>query len=550
MTRPTRLSAKVFLELPPVLAHYLHSDRTQHFDARPGKGKITFQERWGLFRDVESWAVERRQQLQLLGEERTRLLAFRVGFEQGCRDAARHYQQYDQNARLALQAGVVFFQVQGMGAVEQTKFEFDVETRTLYRELRITGCLEAAMHRVATESRDGTACWQTAGYFSGHVSELVGRKVLTYQTACESRGDSECRFVSHFEGEWGSEADWMRRALAMEPLETELSRRDRLVATAQGAARRAQQALNDLQRRMREDRSLHTFIAASDAMAAAVKKAEQFAPSDSPVVLVGEPGCGREMLARAIHAASARRDGPFVLLDCVGQSPEQLRIVLGNRGMAHSTLPSPLEQAQGGTLYLNDLGALPLEAQGLLYTIMSAALNGPTPPGAGERAFPRIIAACHEAPEKLRAEGKLRDDLYYLLAVGSITLPPLRDRGVDILMLAGELTAQIGARYGRTLILSQGCKEALMHCSWPGNIRQLRQAIEHAALMAEGETLEAGHLPADILAIRAKPGPKELSKEVIAAALEKTKGNRSHAADLLGIGRTTLWRAMKRFELA
>ena len=543
------------MELPPVLSHYLDGERNPWIDGQPEEGKLSLAGRLGVFEDVETLAVLRRQMLQSLGFERTRALCFRAGFEQGRREAARHYQAFDQNMRLSLQAGPVFFQLQGRGVVESLHFEFDLDERTLYRELLIHNSVEAAAHRIAMDTMEGPACWHTAGYFSGHTSEIIGRRVLTLQTECESRGDGRCHFIARLDPEWGEEIDWVRRALTMGSVDEELARRDRLLTAAQAAARRAQRALMDAQRTAREEPMLDLLICESEPMAAVFKRIRQLGPARTPVLVVGEAGSGREVIARALHASSPVKDGPFVRVDCEGLSADALeREVLGYRqgtiAGAMRDHPGAAERAHGGTLYLNNVARVPLSLQGTLCTVLEEGRVTPLGTQDSAAADIRLVAAAMEPPEALQAAGELREELFYALTAAVIAVPPLRERGVDILLLAEQLLRVLEGKHGRTgVTMSEDFKRALTAAPWPGNVRQLRSAMEHAMLLTDGPVLEVKGLPEDVLAAQWNGAPRALTREVIVATLRKADGNKSRAAEILGVGRTTLWRAMRRFDI-
>src|SRR5690606_26569417 len=130
-----------------------------------------------------------------LGLERFRALRYRIGFEQGRRDGHRHLSVFNDNARVALQASLVFGQLPGRFVGESLRFEFDLEQRTLYREIVFTSTVDSTVHRMSSELDDHCVCWATAGYLSGHVSEILGRRVITMETECVVRGHAKCRFI-------------------------------------------------------------------------------------------------------------------------------------------------------------------------------------------------------------------------------------------------------------------------------------------------------------------------------------------------------------------
>ncbi|MDX9975424.1 MAG: sigma 54-interacting transcriptional regulator [FCB group bacterium] len=570
--RPTKLSSKVFLELPPVLAHYLEGGRNVWLESIPGKGKLSMLNRPGIFTDLEALAVERKQWVEMLGLELTRALRYRLGFEQGRREAARHYAVYAQNSRLALQAGPVFGQLQGRFVVEPVTFEFDLGAKTLYRELVLHSSAEGLSHRMAFEDGHESACWTVAGYLSGQVSEIVGRHVVTLETDCSAKGDAVCRFISRLEPEWGPEADWVREALRMEPLDG-LSRaaapqpsqvyvedpedgHQRYAAPAPPPAPEPVVVPEEPEAPAPpSDPMTDGIVAGSSAMQAVVKRLRQLKDSPVAILMAGEPGTGRHTLSRLVHRNSARAEAPFIVFDCSGLSPEGTsRELFGYVGGAFPgaarDYAGALLRADGGTLYLEEVTNLSQEAQGRL---VRALEDGAVLPLGGTESIPvdvRIIAATQLDPLEQVGEGTLREDLFYALSVARITLPPLRERGTDVLRLAERFLQEARRRYEKPeLRFSDEVKQVLRDSAWPGNVNQVRNVVEHAVVMAEGKLVRMDDLPEELLASRWGKAPQELGEQVVRAALKRTNGNKSKAAEVLGVGRTTLWRAMKRLGL-
>ncbi|HQE84447.1 MAG TPA: sigma 54-interacting transcriptional regulator [Candidatus Hydrogenedentes bacterium] len=553
--RPTKLSQHVFLELPPVLSHYLEGARNVWLESEPKEGRLTFLNRIGFFMDFEAAAVERRHLLEFLGWQRARALCFRIGFEQGRRDAARHLNVFQQNVRLALQAGPVFGQLQGRYAADPIRFEYDLDSRTLYREIAFNEGLEGKAHKLVAGSLGECGCWNTTGYLSGHVSEIIGRRVLCLEVECMGKGDARCRVVGRFEPEWGPEADWIREAMKTGAFHEEVAQAELRTAQVQKKARQVQLKLNALTGRLRGELLLNEVVAQSDAMKVVMARAEQVAASEIPVLLVGESGVGRKTLARAIHFAGGRKAGPFEVLDTTGLDS---RLILQElAGFAAGAFPGAvrshagaIRRAHRGTLYVQGLDSLDQEAQRVLYQVLEKSTVSPMGDSAEEPVSVRLIAATSEEPHDMLSGGRLREDLYYALSVARIDVPTLREREDDVLRMAEAFLREFSELYEREgLVLSKECHQVLRECAWPGNVRQLRNIIEQAVIFAQGDTLTLADLPEEVVLSRAKRGQEELSEDVIRAALRKTKDNRSAAADLLGIGRTTLWRAMRRMNI-
>ncbi len=171
---------------------------------------------------------------------------------------------------------------------EPIRFEFDLSERTLYREIALRGSVEAMVHRMVDDNPGQGVCWTVAGYLSGHVSEILGRRVITMETECQAKGDSVCRFISRLDAEWGKEADWTRDALAMASIDMELAEREEKTAQAQQVTRKTQAALNDVNKRLRSELMLESLVADADVMQPVMGRARQAMASDVPVMLVGE----------------------------------------------------------------------------------------------------------------------------------------------------------------------------------------------------------------------------------------------------------------------
>jgi two-component system NtrC family response regulator len=380
--------------------------------------------------------------------------------------------------------------------------------------------------------------------------------VIALEQSCVNAGDACCRFISRLETEWSADdAHWTRQALRMESVEADLKRRDDMVDTAQRAARSAQSALASMSRRLKTELLLDNLVLQSEVMHPVESRARQVSQTDVPVLLVGEPGTGKASFARAIHYAGPRRGGPFETVDCRGLTASALQQELA--GFLPGAFPGALRahqgllvRAKGGTIYLDEVTALSSETQGLL---LRAIERGEISPLGGSEPFEtdaRVIAATQFDPLEKLATGEFREDLYYALAVGRVDVPPLRMRADDILRIAQTFLTEACERFDKPVPrMGDDFSRVIRECSWPGNLRQLRNVIEHALLFARNEELVLADLPEEVIAARWARPPQDLSADIVRAVLKRTRGNRSEAAKVLGVGRTTLWRAMKRMGI-
>jgi transcriptional regulator with PAS, ATPase and Fis domain len=312
-----------------------------------------------------------------------------------------------------------------------------------------------------------------------------------------------------------------------------------------------------------EFHGLWTRDASMRAMFSIVEKA---ARSDATVLLRGETGTGKELLARAIHDLSRRRGGPFHAINCAAISPALLESELFGhvRGAftgAVRDAPGHFRLASGGTLMLDEVAELPLELQAKLLRVLQTRSVIPV---GGAEAIPvdvRVVSATHRALRREVDAGRFRADLMYRLRVVPIFIPPLRERGDDVLLLAERIIERLNAREERHVDrISAAAKEALLAHGWPGNVRELENALEYAYVVGGGPVLDAHELPPEVVhpgeelrgtPVNAPPPLGEHSGEAarIARALERSGGSRTRAAQLLGISRVTLWRKMRELHV-
>ncbi|MCE9579078.1 MAG: sigma-54 dependent transcriptional regulator [Deltaproteobacteria bacterium] len=325
----------------------------------------------------------------------------------------------------------------------------------------------------------------------------------------------------------------------------------------------------DAVRRQRGPFGLAALIGQSDAMREVFDTLEQVAGTDATVLVRGETGTGKELVARVLHSLSSRRDRPFVAVNCAAL-PESLveSELFGHErgaftGAAHRKL-GRFERADGGTLFIDEVADIPEAVQiKLLRVLQERSLERV---GGTEllKVDIRLVAATHIDLEDAIREGKFREDLYYRLDVVPITLPPLRDRREDIPLLVEHLLSEYQRRLGKTGIrLAPEAQRRLIQHDWPGNVRELSNAIERlVALTPAGAT-------AQTVELRSRTGPRaqlatmipepsgqtlgetvdEFERAVIAQALERTANNRSAAARALGISRQGLALKLKKYRL-
>lgn len=296
---------------------------------------------------------------------------------------------------------------------------------------------------------------------------------------------------------------------------------------------------------------------ASPAAAAFAESLKRAAASDLPVLLTGETGSGKEVAARALHRLSPRGSQAFVNVDCGTLAPDHMDGRLFGRaasGMIGGESVGLLEECGGGTLFLDEVSALPLALQAALLRVLENGIFRPAG-GAQDKIFRgRVVAATNADLRERIAERTFREDLYYRLAVIDLRVPPLRDRVGDIPKLSGVFLAAAQERHRRQgLTLSDAAAAALLRHDWPGNLRELRNRIERAVVLADAADIS----PDDLFPERRlnDPAPQDLKqarldaeRREIELALAESRGKIGEAAKKLGVSRTTLWKKLKNPE--
>ena len=286
---------------------------------------------------------------------------------------------------------------------------------------------------------------------------------------------------------------------------------------------------------------------------------ERVAPSEATVLLLGESGTGKELVAQAIHDTSRRAAGPFIPVDCSGL-PETLfesELFGHERGAftgASSTHTGLVEAARGGTLFLDEVGDIPLGMQVKLLRLLETGSYrriGSTEP---RRADIRLVSATHRDMRSMVRSGEFRQDLYFRLNTFPVELPPLRERRSDIPLLAESLLTRVSAE--RRLRLSREAKDLLNRYDYPGNVRELRNILERASLLCDGDSIEASHLPEEVRqgGIPVPPPPvgrrDDVREREWLAALVARHPNRKALAAAAGLSERTLYRRLKRHGLS
>ncbi|MDD0839735.1 sigma 54-interacting transcriptional regulator [Curvibacter sp. HBC61] len=323
------------------------------------------------------------------------------------------------------------------------------------------------------------------------------------------------------------------------------------------------------------------LVGHADVFNQALFNVQRVAPSTLPVLLQGESGTGKELFARAVHEASERAQGPFVVVDCSGFSETLFESELfgyekGAFTGAIGRKPGLVETAKGGTLFLDEIGDVPLPMQVKLLRLIETGTFRRVGSVETQRADFRLVAATHQPLQAMVEDGRFRRDLYFRIAVFPIDLPPLRERLDDLPVLI-ESILQRGNRLGGRLTVDDEALAAMRAYSWPGNIRELRNVLERARLLADDGQIHRAHLPSALLRRPTQPGPQACAMGPLpnpghppstrpapdvptaptavppadlATAIATFQGSRKALAQHLGLSERTLYRRLKALGLA
>ncbi len=309
-----------------------------------------------------------------------------------------------------------------------------------------------------------------------------------------------------------------------------------------------------------------SFVGDTPEFKSLVHLIERAAPSNSTVLITGETGSGKEMVAKLIHARSARRHRPFVVVECAALQESLLQSELfgHERGAftgADRAKPGLFEVAHGGTIFLDEIGEISQATQVKLLRVLDTSTFRHVGGTAEIKVDVRVVAATNRDLEAMVRQGVFREDLYYRLSTIAVKIPPLRERRADVDLLAGHFVQMLNERFDARKTLSPAALDVLRRHDWPGNVRELLHVVESAMVVCEGGQILPDHLPASLRDAAAPPvtaapaggghlqSLEELERAHIERVLRATHGHRGHAAQILGISERNLYRKLQEYQL-
>lgn len=349
-------------------------------------------------------------------------------------------------------------------------------------------------------------------------------------------------------------ADYVTKPFRIEELRSRLERVARAVDL--------QQENRLLREQLRTRPGFGGLIGVSERMLRVYKMIEKVSQHEYPVLILGESGTGKELVARSIHFSGPRRNKPFAPVDCSSLVPtliesELFGYVKGAFTGAVQAKQGLLEAAQGGTLFLDEIGDMPTDLQAKLLRALQEREVKPVGSTERRQINVRIIAATNRDLDSAIRSGAFRQDLYFRLNVVQIKLPPLRDRKNDIPLLVSTFLEKFSDPQVPGRSISEDATRRLIAYDWPGNVRELENAIERAVALGSGPVIHVGDLPSSLQLPATDRMPErdeilpleELERRAILRTLRETSGDKLAAARMLGIGKTTLYRKLKQYNM-
>ena len=518
---------------------------------QPQQGLIALDDRRMALFHVDCLAGLRRELIDTYGTDTARGLLTRMGYQSGALDAEmvrreRHYESLQD----AFSAGPWLHMIEGKVVVDPVRFDIDVAKGHCYLEAVWRDSIEVECHTKFYGRAAAPVCWMEVGRAAGWASTFFGRTILCREVECRAAGDAQCRIVGQPVDAWGTDVDDLRY-FQSEPFVNRVKQRST-----------RQAAVNSAQRAPQSD-----LVGLSPGFVAASHLVNKVATTRATVLFLGETGVGKGLFAENLHLVSDRCKGPFVAVNCAA-IPENLveaelfGVEKGAYTGAQASRPGRFERADGGSLFLDEVGALSLQAQGkLLHALQTGRIEriGAT---RTRQVDVRVIAATNEDLMARVEQGTFRRDLLYRLNVFPVRIPSLRERREDLPLLIEHFLQQFSDRYGKVIPgVTESALHALLEYDYPGNIRELENMLERAVILgSDGAPLDEFSLfpTAEAPAVDAHADQKSelawlldavkqgrwtvraLERALAQAALADANGNVAAAARALGITRRKL----------
>ena len=450
-----------------------------HFES--DKGKIWLNEQRMLMIHSSVMGLLRKELIETLGIDRAKGFLMRFGYHSGWKDAELvNKVRPDMSAEDAFFVGPQLHCIKGMVNVKPVSLEIDFDQGILHGEFDWFDSYESEVHLQDFGPAEEPICWTLIGYASGYSTYFMGQPIIFKETACSGMGDDHCHIVGKPMAEWEDQAE-LERYLLPDPIAEELFSLQTQLSELRDSFRRSDQS-EDL---------LFNSVGRSSAFKNVCQLIKRASSSRVTVLLQGETGVGKEVVARGLHQSSDRADKPFVAVNCACIPPDLIEAELfgvekGAFTGATQSREGKFERANGGTIFLDEVIELSPRAQASLLRVLQENEMERVGDTRTRRIDVRVVAAANEDLEEAVHNNRFRADLFYRLNVYPVHIPPLRERTEDIPLLVEHFLDKYHNLYNkRTLGVSDMAMQALMNYKWPGNIRELENMIERGVILTD-----------------------------------------------------------------
>ncbi len=461
----------------PELQYADFKDLTSLIHFQSTKGKIWLGEQRVLLLQVSAMANFRREMVSTLGIERAKGFFLRMGFQSGLKDAELAWKlrpnasEYDM-----FLAGPQLHSLKGLVKVRPTEVDIDKECGRFYVEMEWIDSFEVEICQTELGLMQDPVCWTLLGYACAYSSAFMGREIIFKEVSCRGCGGDKCRVIGKPAEEWDDVASF-KQYFKNDPIIEELYE--------------LQSQLVSLRTNLDKQEGQYYGIGQTPAYQTVRNMMDKAAQGKVSVLLLGETGVGKEVIARSVHLRSKRAAEPFVAVNCAAIPPDLIESELfgvekGAFTGATQSRMGRFERADKGTIFLDEVIELSPRAQASLLRVLQEGELERVGDNRTRKIDVRVIAATHEDLAEAVKAGRFRADLYYRLNVFPVAIPALRERREDIPLLVEHFLQRFHQEYGkRTLGLSDKALEACLHYSWPGNIRELENVIERGIILTD-----------------------------------------------------------------
>lgn len=461
----------------PQLQYADFQDLTDQIRFQSTDGKIWLGEQRMLLLQVSAMANFRRELVNSLGIERAKGFFMRMGYQSGIKDAELARKLRPQCSELdTFLAGPQLHSLKGLVKVRPIHINLDQGSGHFYGELEWIDSFEVEICQTELGMMDEPACWVLIGYACAYTSAFMGREIIFQEVNCRGCGDEKCLIIGKPAEEWEDIAKF-KHYFRSDPIIEELYD--------------LQSQLSSLRTSLEKQQGQYYGIGQSVAYQKVCRLIDRAAQGKVSVLLLGETGVGKEVIARSVHLRSERANKPFVAINCAAIPPDLIEAELfgvekGAYTGANQARAGRFERANGGTIFLDEVVELTARAQATLLRVLQEGELERVGGSHTRQVDVRVIAATNESLAVAVMTGKFRADLYYRLNVFPVSIPPLRERIEDLPLLVEHFLQKFHAEYNkRTLGLSDKALDQCLRYHWPGNIRELENVIERGVILTD-----------------------------------------------------------------